>query len=76
MKKAYELRILGDINFTKEGKKIFKGIKQNALNEKYEIATETYISRAEVYMGLARLMDIVGGVERKLPAGLDIHPVH
>lgn len=76
LKKAYELRILGDINFTKEGKKIFKGIKQNALNEKYEIATETYISRAEVYMGLARLMDIVGGVERKLPAGLDIHPVH
>jgi len=46
------------------------------INEKYEIATETYISRAEIYMGLARLMDIVGGIESELPSGLDIHPVH
>lgn len=76
LRKAYELRILGDVSFTKDGKKIFKDTKQNVINEKYEIATETYISRAEIYMGLARFMDIAGGVESDLPSGLDIHPVH
>jgi hypothetical protein len=76
LRKAYELRILGDVSFTKDGKKIFKDTKQNVINEKYEIATETYISRAEIYMGLARFMDIAGGVESNLPSGLDIHPVH
>lgn len=76
LRKAYELRILGDVSFTKDGKKTFKDTKQNVINEKYEIATETYISRAEIYMGLARFMDIAGGMESDLPAGLDIHPVH
>ncbi len=44
--------------------------------EKYVIAGGNKIPRAEVYSGLARFMDVVGGTKDELPSDAEIHPVH
>ena len=76
LKKADELKLLGDKERSKEYKQSFGMVKTVLEKEKYEVARGDNISRAEVYAGLSHFMDIAGGIESDLPSGLDIHPVH
>ena len=76
LKKADELKLLGDKEHSKEYKQSFGMVKTVLEKEKYEVAKGDNISRAEVYVVLSRFMDIAGGIESDLPSGLDIHPVH
>jgi lysophospholipase L1-like esterase len=36
---------------------------------------DAFISRAECYLGLVRVMEVLGTIEEKLPEGVEVHPV-
>lgn len=77
LKKAYELDIIGDI--CKGNENDFEFCDDNEINSDgpdYKIAGCPYISRAKAYRGLARMMDIIGGMGTALPADAEVHPAH
>jgi hypothetical protein len=77
LKKAYDLDIIGDIckgnendfDFDNDDEIISDG-------PDYKMAGCPYISRARAYRGLARVMDIIGGMGTALPADAEVHPAH
>jgi lysophospholipase L1-like esterase len=72
IKKAYELNIIGDI--CKDNENDFEFYYEENDSEDYKIAGCPYISRAKAYRGLARMIDVVGGIGTALPADMEIHP--
>lgn len=77
LRKAYEYDIIGDICKGNENDFDFYGEeagKSEVMD--YKVAGCPYISRAKAYRGLARMMDIIGGMGTALPADAEVHPAH